>query len=115
LVTTHLTPYSGFDEDRAAQSTALEQFLANRPRALLTGDFNTEPNDLAIRSLLAAGLQDVPAAVGLGETPTYSSGLPTQRIDYIFASPDVQPRTAAVPRMLASDHLPVSATVGVGP
>ena len=113
FVTTHLTPFTGFDQDRADQAAALERFWASRPRFILTGDFNAAPDDAAIRTLQAAGLQDIGAAAGIGQTPTNSSGEPVERIDYIFASPDVRPVMAAVPRTLASDHLPVSATVRV--
>jgi endonuclease/exonuclease/phosphatase family metal-dependent hydrolase len=115
FVSTHLTPYTGFDEDRAAQATVLEEFWAGRPRTIIAGDFNAEPDDTAIRHLLDAGLKDVAAAGGLGQTPTYSSGEPETRIDYVFASPDVRAVGASIPRTLASDHLPVSASVHVGP
>ncbi|HEY3061018.1 MAG TPA: endonuclease/exonuclease/phosphatase family protein [Chloroflexota bacterium] len=115
FVTTHLTPYSGFDSDRAVQADVLRQFWRSRPRFIIGGDFNAEPDDDAIRMLQQAGLQDIAAKVGLGQRPTYSAGQPSERIDYIFAGPDVAPVTADVPMSLASDHLPVSATVRVAP
>jgi endonuclease/exonuclease/phosphatase family metal-dependent hydrolase len=112
-LTTHLTPYAGFDDDRTAQAALLEQFWQNRPRTIYAGDFNSEPTDAAIQGLLGIGLQDVPAAMGQGGAQTYSAGQPSQRIDYILASPDVTPLAATIGRTLASDHLPVSATVRV--
>jgi endonuclease/exonuclease/phosphatase family metal-dependent hydrolase len=112
-LTTHLTPYAGFDEDRAGQAAVLEQFWKNRPRTIYAGDFNAEPTDAAIQRLLGVGLQDVPAVMGQGGVPTYSAGQPSERIDYIFASPDVTPLAAAIGRTLASDHLPVSATIRI--
>jgi endonuclease/exonuclease/phosphatase family metal-dependent hydrolase len=113
FLTTHLTPYAGFDEDRAGQAAVLEQFWNTRPRTIYAGDFNAEPDDAAIQRLLGMGLRDVGAAMGLGSTPTYSAGRPSERIDYIFVSPDVTPVTAEIGRTLASDHLPLSATIRV--
>jgi endonuclease/exonuclease/phosphatase family metal-dependent hydrolase len=115
LATAHLTPYAGFDQDRADQAIVLQQFWSSRARTIFAGDFNATPDDAAIERLLRGGLKDVHAILGKPDVPTYSSGRPHERIDYVFVSPDVTPIAADVPRTLASDHLPVSATVRLGP
>jgi endonuclease/exonuclease/phosphatase family metal-dependent hydrolase len=115
LVTTHMTPYAGFDEDRAQQAVALQQFWSSRPRSILAGDYNSTPDDAAMAQLQRSGLKDVHATLGQPTVPTYSSGQPSQRIDYILVSPDVVPQAADVPHSLASDHLPVTATLRLGP
>lgn len=111
FVTTHFSSYAGYDEDRIGQAEDLLAFLGGRARSVIVGDMNARPHEDAVKRLIAGGLVDVPAAHGLGETYTFASGDPYQRIDYIFTSPDVRSVSASVPPTLASDHLPVVATV----
>jgi endonuclease/exonuclease/phosphatase family metal-dependent hydrolase len=111
FVSTHLPPYSRFTADRIAEADALTKLWNRRERTIIAGDFNAGPEDQAIKHLLAAGLNDVPAAHGLGSTFTYPALEPKERIDYIFSSPDVQSVSAQVTLTLASDHLPIQATI----
>ncbi len=111
VVTTHFSAHAGHDEDRLGQAGDLLDFWGGRPRSVIVGDINARPAEDSVRRLIAGGLVDVPAAHGLGETPTYASDSPYQRIDYIFTSPDIRSVSAAVPPTLASDHLPVVVTV----
>lgn len=113
VVTTHFSAHAGYDEDRIGQAGDLLAFWGGRPRSVIVGDINARPGEDAVRRLIVGGLVDVPAAHGLGETPTFASGNPYQRIDYVFTSPDVRSVSAAVPHTLASDHLPVMATVRI--
>ncbi|MCG0238351.1 MAG: endonuclease/exonuclease/phosphatase family protein [Firmicutes bacterium] len=115
FISTHLSAYAGFDADRAREAAELVDFWNRRPRTVIAGDFNARPGEPAIARVLAAGLRDIPAARGLGEAFTYSAGDPYERIDYVFASPDVVPVAADVPATLASDHLPVLVTVRLQP
>lgn len=111
FVSTHFSAYEDEAEDRVGQAGDLLEFWKQRPRAIIAGDFNAEPDEEPVRRLLAGGLADVPARHGLGTAFTFSSGNPYQRIDYIFASPDVESLSASIPRTTASDHLPVEARI----
>lgn len=111
FVSTHFSAYEDEAEDRVGQAGDALEFWKQRPRAVIAGDFNAEPDEEPIRRLLAGGLVDVPARHGLGSEFTYSSGQPYQRIDYIFASPDVESLSASIPKTTASDHLPVEARI----
>ena len=111
FVSTHFTAYEGFDEERIAQADAYAAFWAKRPRSILAGDYNSHPEDVSITRLVASGLVDAPAAVGLGKTFTYSSGTPHERIDYVFVSPDLVPVSAKVLEGTASDHSPLLVTL----
>jgi len=109
FVNTHLSPYPQFQEDRAAQAADLLAFWKERPRTVIVGDFNAQPDEASIRRLMAGRLLDVPARHQLGTALTFSSGKPYERIDYIFTSPDLGSLSASIPQTTASDHLPVQA------
>ncbi len=74
---------------------------------IVAGDFNAEPNTPVVQALLNDGLIDVAAGLGLGNAPTWPAHSPVNRLDYIFATPDLQPVKARLLRTTASDHLPV--------
>lgn len=107
FVSTHFTSYAGFDEERIQQADAYTAFWAKRPRSILAGDYNSHPDDIAIRRIEDAGLVDAGAAAGIGSENTYSSGDPHERIDYVFTSPDLKPVRAEILPGTASDHRPV--------
>lgn len=113
FINTHFSPYAPYEHDRLAQAGDLVEFWEARPRAIIAGDFNAVPTSPVIQRVRAAGLQDLAARHGLGDAPTYSALDPYERIDYIFASSDVDSLVAAVSRVTASDHLPVLVTVRV--
>ncbi|HSW42479.1 MAG TPA: endonuclease/exonuclease/phosphatase family protein, partial [Patescibacteria group bacterium] len=111
VVTTHFSAHPGHEPDRLGQAGDLLAFWDERPRSIIVGDINARPYEDPVRRLIDAGLVDVPAAHGLGETFTARSHRLSERIDYIFTSPDIGSISAVVPHTLASDHLPVVATV----
>lgn len=111
VVTTHFSAHPGHEPDRLGQAGDLLGFWDERPRSIIVGDINARPYEEPVRRLIEAGLVDVPAAHGLGEAFTARSHRLSERIDYIFTSPDIGSISAAVPHTLASDHLPVVATV----
>jgi endonuclease/exonuclease/phosphatase family metal-dependent hydrolase len=91
---------------------------------IVAGDLNAEPDDEALRTLLAAGLRDVfaPAAaapVAAPPTTRPRGGQRARRIDYLLVTREWQVGTAAVAaaghHRRASDHLPVVATVRLLP
>lgn len=116
---THLTAYDRGDErtERASQAQALVAFWGLRPRMVLVGDLNDAPGSPAVTTLTGAGMRDILAAHGIGGDPTYVfSGSPftpgyTEKLDYIFTSPDVTTVDARIIDTAASDHLPLSAIV----
>lgn len=111
FISTHLTAYSGYDADRTAQAEALVKLWNGRARTIIAGDFNAGPGDQAIKSIVSAGLQDLPAAKGLGSTMTYPAIQPNERLDYLFGSGDLEVVAAVVGGPTYSDHLPVQATI----
>ncbi len=106
FVSTHLSPYAPYEQDRLVQAGDLVAFWRNRPRTIIAGDFNTVPTSSVIQRVQAAGLRDLTTQRGVG-TPTYSALDPYEQIDYIFGSSEVESLAAAVSRVTASDHLPV--------
>ncbi len=111
FVNTHFSAYGPYEPDRLAQAGDLVEFWRARPRTIIAGDFNAVPTSPVIKRVRAAGLRDLTTLHGLGDTPTYSALGPYERIDYIFASSDVESLAAAVSRVTASDHLPVLSVI----
>ncbi|MEV0647075.1 endonuclease/exonuclease/phosphatase family protein [Phytomonospora sp. NPDC050363] len=123
VVNTHLNhlPWDGAGRSRqlAVVSRLIEEVRAETPAPLvLTGDFNAPP----ARSELSAVrdvLNDSWAGVHTGprwlrwftlRAPggTFPSIWPVRRIDYVFATPDLQPVATTIPRGRASDHRPLA-------
>jgi endonuclease/exonuclease/phosphatase family metal-dependent hydrolase len=106
VVNTHL------DADEATiRQAQLPALLAQWPagsRTVLLGDMNAEPGSGEIALIAAAGYLDAgPTAAGALTTHRDHA----QRIDWIFHSPDLLARDAAIIPSRASDHLPVAATI----
>ncbi|OYN89414.1 endonuclease/exonuclease/phosphatase family protein [Parenemella sanctibonifatiensis] len=101
-----------YDHQRAEQrdlsvTETLEIFERNDRPAVLLGDLNAEPDSAEIQRLTTV-LDD--AFAGRDDANTLPSELPTKRIDYILGR-DVSFSDAEVGTTLASDHLPVAATI----
>ncbi|MEX2284777.1 MAG: endonuclease/exonuclease/phosphatase family protein [Gemmatimonadota bacterium] len=60
-----------------------------------------------MRARLDAGLIDPASRFGLSAAATWPAHSPVERLDYIFATPDLQPVNARLLRTTASDHLPL--------
>ena len=100
--------------EREVQADAIVALLGPTPRrTILVGDFNAEAGTPEI-DVIDTAVDDVWDAVGDGPGHTYDTIDPTVRIDYVWASADVVPRSAHVVTddPLASDHLPVVAEYG---
>ena len=97
---------AGGDSIRNLQAMELAQ-LAQPTNTILAGDFNAEPRTPVIQRLLAAGLVDVAGKFGLETAGTWPAHSPVDRLDYVFATPDLQPVNARLLRTTASDHLPL--------
>jgi len=80
-------------------------------RTLIMGDFNAETGDPEIEKMYQAGLVDSQKAIGEGEGLTWVHYEPYRRIDYIWATPDLEIFNLEVPCSTASDHLPTAISV----
>ncbi len=113
VIATHF--HSGRDEGehRIPQSKAIIERWDGESRTVLLGDFNGRPGDPEIEMLREAGLLDSFVDAGVpGNGYTSPSDGPSQRIDYVWTSPDLQSTDYSSVESRASDHLPVAATVG---
>lgn len=99
---------------RAAQARALVEFWDGRPRTVLAGDLNAEPDHPEMATLRAAGLADAYELAGTAPGYTFYALRPYKRIDYLWLSPDLAARDATVAPEPASDHLGVAVTVFPG-
>jgi endonuclease/exonuclease/phosphatase family metal-dependent hydrolase len=143
------TPVSLFDLHLSSRSTAADvrrheiakvlRWVASRPApVIVAGDLNERPGRGVHEDLAAAGLRDAWAELhgGVEAGPPPDPGAtnwrgwrpgtsepPTQRLDYVYVSPDATPTSASLPDLDAptgerfsslSDHLPVTATLEVG-
>lgn len=97
------------DEQENAVATVLSH-LENK-KCILMGDFNVSPNDCVLTPITNL-MKD---ASGLFKTPLFSfpSDNPNVKIDYIFASPDIEIINADIPAIIASDHRPHTATINI--
>ena len=68
---------------------------------------NSKPDSVAIRTLANAGFVDVSPNGPL----TFPATEPRERIDYIFVTGDLSVNEAETRQSLASDHLPVWASL----
>ncbi|SMF92590.1 Metal-dependent hydrolase, endonuclease/exonuclease/phosphatase family [Paenibacillus uliginis N3/975] len=83
---------------------------ASNGPALLTGDFNAEPDSEEIQLLLDNGLF-VNSFQGIDDAYTFPVFNPSEIIDYILTSPAVQHANQRVIHAEASDHLPITTDV----
>jgi endonuclease/exonuclease/phosphatase family metal-dependent hydrolase len=129
LVNVHLSSGGDAAAVRALEAEAIVRRIDERGRqAVVAGDFNDRPGaDVHVR-FRAAGLRDVWSALrGDDPGPTNWRGWvpgtrkpPTQRLDYVLISPELDPVAVSVPHhgdadfapfASISDHLPLAASV----
>jgi len=109
---THLTPMAARTNLRVLQARRVAHHLRDAPAPqLLFGDFNDVPGS-QVHRVIRDTLVDVFEAVGAGPGGTYDHWLlPARRIDYIWASGDIQLHRAWVVATDASDHHALAAEV----
>ena len=88
---------------------AMTTVLRRKERVIIAGDFNAHPDEAPIKHLTGA-LSDLGARVGLSNQATWPAGNPVERIDYVFGA-GIEPVAGKIPRITASDHLPVLITI----
>lgn len=110
IIVTHL----GLDgEERRLQATELDNWVLQASKhgpVVLCGDFNTLPQS-DVHEILTRHLVDAALKKSARPSGTWPSRYPISRIDYIFASRELNVRRFLTPRTYltktASDHLPV--------
>lgn len=110
----HLQHQDDTTATRVAQARQLLGEWDNRERTVIGGDLNAKPGSEDIAPWLdGTGLisaQDVAGDPAWDTSPALN---PDHRIDWIFGTPDLEFAEVAIPVTMASDHLPVFATVRV--
>lgn len=111
IANTHLTHNN--NAERQEQSNRVVELIGHSRRpVVLIGDLNATADAPEIKTLTAV-LADSWTEVGDGPGYTYEAALPTKRIDFVLHNGGIRVRSAQVLSTLASDHLPVLATLDV--
>ena len=97
------------EEKELAVKTLCENMESEK--CLLLGDFNMQPKDEKLGPIRAR-MHDA-AELFTEELLSCPSDVPKYKIDYIFATPDVEFISADIPATVASDHRPHIATVRI--
>ena len=113
IIGTHLHHVDTDTDVRIPQVDAIVAGWDGASRTLLMGDMNARAGEADLIRYTEAGLIDVYSAMGFADDEglTFISNDLYQRIDWIFASPDVTYLDFTIPQTTASDHLPLVVTV----
>ena len=112
VVATHFHSGDGDSAIRIPQAEALLGAVDRGRPTVLLGDFNARPDHPETQLIADAGFNDALVASGADVAGfTSPSDAPRERIDYVWASPDLEIRDFSVPDSLASDHFAVAATL----
>ena len=112
VVATHFHSGDGDSAIRIPQAKAVLETVDKNRTSVLLGDFNAHPDHPEMLLFADAGFNDAFVASGAtGDGFTYPADNPWERIDYVWASPDLEVRDLSVSDSLASDHLAVAATL----
>lgn len=93
------------DEQENAVKTVVENLESER--CILMGDFNAKP-DNAVLLPIREKMKDTADLIS-GNSLTFRSDNPYEKIDYIFVSDDIEIISAEIPDIIASDHRPHTA------
>lgn len=109
---THLQHRDDTTATRLDQARQVIETWAGRERTVIGGDFNSAPGEPDLEPWFDdTGLSSAEETAGGALTPTAPADDPERKIDWLLGTPDVEFVAAEVPVTLASDHLPVFATV----
>ncbi|MEU8077281.1 endonuclease/exonuclease/phosphatase family protein [Catellatospora citrea] len=112
VVTAHLTHRKPNTPTRLAQIDELLAKVDPAVPTLVAGDFNFWPSWPEQREFTGAGWVSAQDVTGHGAAWTSPTDRPTNRVDWVFGSPQVAFTDFAVlDQVTASDHFPVLATV----
>ena len=100
--------------ERAEQSSAMLERMADDKSVLVVGDLNEQVGATGVDALLGPLRDTWNPEAGIGTVPV---GTPRRRIDYILASPQIGVLEHRIihdeATMIASDHLPVLAVLTI--
>ena len=114
VIASHFHHVAGEPEHRLPQTAELLRRWDGADRTVLLGDLNAQPGWPELAALEASGMVDAFEASGaMGQPFTARSDNLYERIDYIWASPDLRASDYSARTTQASDHLPVAATISL--
>ena len=90
------------EEQMHAAATVVQNLESER--CILMGDFNVTPDNPVLASIYEK-MTDTAEKFEC-EKLSFPSDVPTEKIDYIFVSPDVEVVSSDIPSVVASDHRP---------
>jgi endonuclease/exonuclease/phosphatase family metal-dependent hydrolase len=111
ILCTHLHHLGDGGSVREEQVRALIDEWGGLENTMIMGDFNAVPEKAEIMMMYDEGLQDVHKIAGSGSGLTWVHYEPYRRIDYIWATPDLEVFDCYNIYNTASDHLPVVTSV----
>ena len=92
--------------ERFIQSEKINDFLKDKDRKILCGDFNLNPDGKSIE-ILEAGMKNLIKEYGIKSTRSSYYKKENLFADYILVSPNIQVNQFEVLQDVVSDHLPV--------
>lgn len=111
VINTHFHHVRADSHVRVQQIETILEFWRGEERTVFMGDLNAEPGSPEIEMALSAGFADALDLAGVTPGYTYPAEAPARRIDYIWLTPDLTVSDVVIPAVLASDHLPLAATI----
>jgi endonuclease/exonuclease/phosphatase family metal-dependent hydrolase len=108
---THLQHRDDTTATRHAQARQILDAWDDAERTIIGGDLNAAPGEPDLDPWLESGLVSAQEATPGEPRPTAPARDPVREIDWILGSPDLRFVAAEVVDTMASDHLPVFATV----
>jgi endonuclease/exonuclease/phosphatase family metal-dependent hydrolase len=115
VIVTHLHHLEQDSAVRQVQVPVILDFWNGQSSTVFIGDLNSWPGEPEIGMIAAAGLVDSWDEAGSGPGYTWPAVDPYQRIDWIWHSPYLEAASMEALQTLASDHLPVLATIQQAP
>jgi endonuclease/exonuclease/phosphatase family metal-dependent hydrolase len=113
IFVTHLDHIAGPKNVREKQSLEVLELWAKRPRSVIVGDLNAEPDTPEMKPFYASGLRDALEPSGDKYRKTFWEGYgePAMKLDYVFISPDLDATGVIIDDSRASDHKPVAVDI----
>ncbi len=111
VIATHLHHPPTGSPIRVLEVETILDYWQGNGRTLIMGDLNAEPNAPEIQQLRQAGFTQALDLAAVQPGFTYPATDPTQRIDYIWLTPDLTASQVIIPPDPASDHLGIAATI----
>jgi len=107
IFVTHLDHIAGPGNVRKQQAEEVLQYWASRPRSIIVGDLNAEPDAKEMHTFYTSGLRDALEMTGKKDLKTFWEGYGEPKplkLDYVFVSPDLKVADAFISESRASDH-----------